>query len=98
MSRFVVALNGGTVDQRNALTALFSGEKWELWHHFEDLWILADVPADVTSRAISEKVMPLIGGKAHLVIKIQDPAQITCWGVASKKGWEWMWKRFGKPG
>ena len=31
---------GTTRDQRNAITAFLEGKGWEVWHWYEDLWLV----------------------------------------------------------
>ena len=100
MSKFIVTLDVGTREQRNAITAMFQAKGWQQWHWLEDVWLLAEVPPSVTSRALSEEISnnPLIGPKAKLVIKLPDDAHLTHWGNASKDGWDWMAKFWGNAG
>lgn len=101
MSKFIVTLDGGTIDQRNAVTNIFLKKEWRIWHWMEDLWLLSEVPDEVTAQAISEEIYahPVLKEKVKsVVIRIPDSAVLTYWGRGSKKGWDWMAQFWGKPG
>jgi hypothetical protein len=101
MNKFIVALDVGTRDQRNAVTEIFQKKGWKLWHWMEDLWLLAEVPDKVTSKDISEELdaHPLIGtNKIKIVIRVPGSAESTYWGRGSRDSWEWMSRFWGKSG
>lgn len=99
MSKFIIALDGGTREQRNAVTALLQGKGWKLWHWMEDLWLLSQVPDNITSKQISEELFknPLIGKKVKIVIQVSDNAPKTYWGDCNPDSWKWMAEFWGKP-
>jgi hypothetical protein len=99
MSRFVVTLNAGKLEQRNAITALIQAKGWPLWHHFEDVWMIANVPDDISSKALYEEFesISVIGDHSLLVLKVEGDPRLTHWGRTNKEGWVWMKKFWGTP-
>jgi hypothetical protein len=100
MNKFIVTLDVGTREQRNAVTEIFKKKEWKLWHWMEDVWLLAQVPDEVTSKVIAEELEahPLMAGKPNIVIRIPDSTESTYWGRGNKDGWEWMAQFWGNPG
>lgn len=100
MSRFIIALNAGNLEQRNAITSLIQARGWPVWHHFEDIWLVAGVPSDVTSKALYEQFQKIsvIGDHSLLVLKIEDDTTLWHWGRAHKDGWAWMKEFWGNSG
>ena len=97
MNRFIVALNGGSRDQRNALTALFQAKAWPVWHYFEDLWLLSEIPENVTAKSLHSELekIAVIGEHSIVILKIAE-GQHEFYGRANPEGWEWMKKSWGK--
>jgi len=100
MSKFIVAIDVGTREQRNAITIMFQSKGWQLWHWMEDVWLLALVPDNVSAHQISEEMAqnPLIGQKTRVVIKLPESVPSTYWGHCAKDAWEWMARFWGGPG
>jgi hypothetical protein len=101
MSKFMVALDVGTREQRNTITDLFQKKGWNVWHWMEDVWLLAEVPDEITSQAISEEIgsHSLFQKNAKfVVIGITDSEKTTYWGRGSKEGWAWMTQFWGNAG
>lgn len=101
MSKFLVALDVGTRDQRNALTDLFQKRGWNVWHWMEDIWLLAAVPDEITPKAIAGEISAHLvfqTGAKFIIIRITDSGKITYWGRGSKEGWEWMARFWGSSG
>jgi hypothetical protein len=93
MKRFIIILDGGDREKRNAITSFLQAKGWYLWHHMEDVWLVTNVPALVNARSISEEIskIPLIGGHPKLVMRVPDGPS-NYWGNAPKDAWEWMSK------
>jgi hypothetical protein len=108
MSQFIIATNNATVPQRNAITEYIQSKGWPLWHHFEDLWLVATSPLDVpdadntTSQTIKTELeaLPAIGPATYLlVIKVSKSTQpMTHFGFGPKAGWEWTAKYWSAVG
>ena len=99
MSKFVIGLNNGSREQRNAITTMLQAKKWGFWHNVEDMWLVAAAPDTLTSKALYEEIIsnPLIGESALMVvIRIPSETNMTFWGKAKKDGWLWMSKYWGK--
>lgn len=99
MNRFIIALDRGNREQRNAVTAFLQAKGWQVWHHMEDLWLLADVPDGVSSKELADEIesISLIGDHTKFVVKIEGNPRITHWGRANKEGWIWMKEFWGSP-
>jgi hypothetical protein len=97
MNRFVVALDSGNREQRNALTALFQTKAWSVWHHFEDLWLLSGVPEAVTPKSLYHELakIAVIGKHPVLILRVVD-GDHDYYGKTRAEGWEWMEKSWGK--
>lgn len=101
MSKFIVSLDVGTRDQRNAVTDIFLKKGWKLWHRMEDVWLISEVPEHITAKDISLELdaHPLIGEKTkQLVIRVPDSKESSYWGRGPKDGWDWMARFWGRPG
>jgi len=99
MNRFIVVLDVASREQRNAVTALFQSLSWPVWHHMEDVWLLANVPINITPRAISESIEKLTIVGKHRVMVVRIPEGFSpYWGHASGDGWKWMTEFWGQPG
>lgn len=99
MNRFIVTLNVGTVEQRNAVTEIFRMKGWPLWHWMEDVWLLAKVPESINAKEITEILMehPVIGKKAHLVLRIPQGSAAPYWGQCHPDAWKWMKEFWDSP-
>lgn len=99
MSKFIVALDNGTREQQNAITAMLQSKGWDLWHHMEDFWLLANVPDTFTPRNLWEEFSanPMIEPRTLIVMKISG-GNITYWGRAPKDAWTWLAKFWGNAG
>ena len=100
MNKFLVAIDVGTREQRNAVTEIFQKKDWKLWHWMEDVWLLSQVPDEVTSKAVSDELEshPLIGKKAKVIIRISASGQQTYFGHSVKEAWDWMAQFWGTAG
>ena len=99
MNRFIVTLNVGTLEQRNAVTEIFRLKKWPVWHWMEDVWLLARVPDAITAQNITEilSVHPLIGDKTKLVFRIPEGIATPFWGHNAPEAWKWMYQCWNSP-
>jgi hypothetical protein len=70
MSRYSVVTNSASItkDQRNALTAFFESKGWSVWHWFEDLWLLDNVPSDLSLGTLREEIFSAIPGISQIMI------------------------------
>src|SRR4030095_5462316 len=99
MRKFIVTLDVGTREQRNAITELFQSKNWQLWHWMEDVWLLSEVPDTVTSREIAEEMnsIPLVQYKRKLILRVPE-GMSTYYGNNPKESWNWMARFWGRAG
>ena len=99
MNKFVVTLDVGTVEQRNAVTEHFKSKGWQLWHWMEDVWLLAQVPPEITSQMITDELTanPIIATKRRLVLLIPGNSALSFWGYSVPDSWKWMKEFWGIP-
>lgn len=97
-NRFFIAVDGGTAEQCNALTYYLKGRGYHWWHWLEDVWLLADVPPDVTPRTLWEELnsLPALADTRVLVARADGAA--TYYGVLPKDAHAWMLLYWGVPG
>lgn len=92
MSKFIITLDSGNAVKRNAITVYFQARSWAVWHHFEDMWLLNNVPDNVKSQEIyiALSQLPIIGESSIFVMRIESTSPITYFGRGPKAGWEWL--------
>jgi hypothetical protein len=86
----MISLDVGTREQRDAITFHLNGKGWKLWHWYQDLWLLAEVPDDVTPQRLWEELhaLPPLAQKSLLVMRFQDAP--VFYGNAHRESWGWM--------
>lgn len=97
-NRFVISIEGGAVEQRDALTLHLKAKNFEFWHWLEDLWLLANVPLEVTPKSLWEELnaMPTLAGLHMLIIKTNGA--VTYWGWLPAPAHTWLSEKWGVPG
>ena len=74
--RLIIATNSTAsgVAAKNTLTAFLEAKGWAVWHWFEDLWLLDNVPAQTNLMALRDeinRVIPTLG--QVLVLSTEGP-------------------------
>jgi len=101
--RFIICTNsavgpayGANATDRNKITSYFEAKKWDVWHWFEDVWLVVN-PSDqaMQTNALRDELQALFAPlQRHLlVIEIGNPAHYSGWGP--KDGWPWMQEKWG---
>jgi hypothetical protein len=95
--KLIVVMESGTPEQNDVITLHLKGKGWGLWHWFKDLWLLADVPDDVTPRTLWKELsaLPSFDKKNMIVIAANDSP--SYFGYGPKGCWPWLAERWGKP-
>lgn len=102
MKKFILVLNVGLQPTKDAITNYLRAKGWPIWHWFENLWLLSNVPDNVTAQSLSEEILALIAPIApgpltsHIVIDASDKPS-AYFGRGPKEGWEWMLQNWGRP-
>jgi hypothetical protein len=89
-AKLQVALDVGTREQRDAITFHLNAKGWKLWHWYQDLWLLAEVPDEVTPRRLWEELraLPPLSQKSVLVMGLDGTP--SYYGNAPRDSWDWM--------
>jgi hypothetical protein len=98
MARFSIAVSGTTASAatKNALTAYLQGKGWQVWHWFDELWLIAAAD-NVSAEELSREIRTIPGFHPqvhHIVMKLDGDADYFGW--APREAWDWMsknWKR-----
>ena len=87
---------GTTADERNKITFYLEAKGWQVWHWFEDLWLVVTPQGSTTTIALRDEITNLFGAKRFLlVMEIQGP--IVYSGYGNGEGWPWMASKWGTP-
>jgi hypothetical protein len=94
-NRFLIALTSGNVIQRNAVTEFIRAKGWKVWHWIEDLWLLTDVPPEVSPRTLWDDLIqaPTLKVAKGLVMRLDS--EMKYWGGNDPESWEWMKQNWG---
>lgn len=102
--RFVICTNstaglaGANAADRNKITNYFEAKKWDVWHWFEDVWLVLN-PSDkrIQTNVLRDELQALFSPlQRHLlIIEVSDQLHYSGW--APKNGWPWMLEKWGTP-
>jgi hypothetical protein len=99
--RIIIAVNGSTASSadKNALTAFFQGKGLQVWHWFDELWLISDVPDDTDVRAFTKEIsaIPGFGQKGAQFVVIGVNGDSPYYGWAKRESWDWMKEHWGAP-
>ena len=89
MKNFAIALDSGTVEERNEITNLFDTKKWAYWHWIDDFWIV-QVPDDFTPKKLDEIIASdtILNTRTRLIFEFQG--KINYWGRNTEDAWKWL--------
>jgi hypothetical protein len=87
--RFLIAVDGLDRAGRNTVTHLLQDKRWPLWHWFEDLWLVAGVPGEVTPMAIAQEISKLLNRPNLLVLEL---SKINLTGFVPDLAADWLAK------
>lgn len=95
--KYILALNPSSSNVRDAVTAYFQGKNWGIWHWLEDVWLLMDVPDEITPRILWEELrgkIPALQPIRGVVLGVDD--DLKFWGGVTPEAWPWMKEKWGK--
>lgn len=98
MSKFIIASDSLSKDDRDALTKLLQAKPWGFAHWIEHVWLLAGVPDQYTAKRLWEEIvadLPACEPKGMLVTRINAP--VSYWGRGNDSNWKWMAEYWGDP-
>ena len=97
MKRFVViTLDQGTKERRDAITEVVKQLGLGWWHWFQDSWMIPNVPAETTPKAIYAKLESVECLKLASIVVLAFDGVPDHWGRANPDSWKWL-KDYGKP-
>jgi hypothetical protein len=89
--RLIIVTNSqdSTSEGRNALTAFLQGKGWNIWHWFEDVWLISDAPeGDEILESLRDEIRGLVGIRQFLILSGQDPTTLS--GMTTRDGQRWL--------
>jgi hypothetical protein len=96
--KFVVALHGAP-HLRDPLTLRLSIRGWRVWHWYADLWLLSEVPDELTAGTIYQEIereLPELITSSLLVLEMGP--EMRYYGRAPmSEAWTWMKEYWGTP-
>lgn len=95
MSRFIIAAGDLSSPQQDAITTIFREREWPFWHWIENVWLLAEVPDEVTPRALWDEITALEGMQDINGIAIRLGPEPLFWGSNPAESWNWMARYWG---
>jgi hypothetical protein len=85
-----------TAEQRNQITALLKNKEWEVWHWFEDLWLVVVHNYSASTKDLREEISLILGPSKYVLI-LDVSGSITYSGMGNAAGWPWMATHWGSP-
>jgi hypothetical protein len=96
MSQFIICIDNGNANIRNAITNYLRDSGWGYWHWVDDVWLTAGVPDSMTSKLLWERLekLPDIAGQSVLVFRVSNDTE--CYGRLKPGAWEWFKKNWNR--
>jgi hypothetical protein len=95
--RYLLAVDseGMTANQRDRVTLYLNNKPWDVWHWFEDMWLIAGVPDDVTKDELGKEIRSVIPGQKYILARMPEgnclfgviPAESHPW---FEEKWKWQ--------
>ncbi len=96
-NKMIVALDSVADFQGDMITNYLRQQGWNIWHWLSDVWLLADVPPQISPRDLWERLESIAGPqpiKGFVMTTGQDP---KFWGSNNSDSWKWMGRLWGTP-
>jgi hypothetical protein len=95
--RLIIATNSTVVGvaAKNALTAFLEAKGWSVWHWYEDLWLMDNVPPAINLSALREEIQRAIP-TLYQVLVMSAEGQINHAGMVPTPSAAWFdehWNR-----
>ncbi len=91
MRRFVIAIDEGTQEERNAITGYLKG-KVGWWHWLADVWLVATSKQDVDVNSLRIALKKMAPGKNVIVLSVDGDHDWA--GFMPKLSHEWFRKNW----
>jgi pyrroloquinoline quinone (PQQ) biosynthesis protein C len=99
VTRCIVILDQGTREQQDRITSVLSSssqhQRFAWWHHIENVWLLANVPAGTTPKSLWTQIAEATGLRDARILVIMFNNQVSHYGKLSGEAWPWMAEHFG---
>jgi hypothetical protein len=96
--KFVVALHAAP-HLRDPITKYLEGRGWRVWHWYADLWLLSEVPEELTAGTVHQAIeqsFPLVIASSLIVLEMGS--ELRYYGRAPvAEAWPWMKEYWGAP-
>ncbi|MGI8773203.1 MAG: hypothetical protein ACR2JE_17405 [Acidobacteriaceae bacterium] len=101
-NRVLIATNSGagnlvgpTAAERNEITLHLQRKGWQVWHWFEDLWLVTYPGEEMRLPLLRDELRALLGAKYVLIMSLNDSPFYS--GFGPQAAWPWMTENWGKP-
>jgi hypothetical protein len=96
--KFVVVLNGAP-HFRDLITEHFTAAGCRVWHWYADLWLLSEVPDELTAGALYQEIEQAVPTMIFsTLIVLEMGPELRYYGRAPKaEAWDWMRQYWGTP-
>jgi hypothetical protein len=93
--RLIIATSSTAVPAKNALTAFLEAKGWAVWHWFEDLWLIDNVPNGVSLPVLRDEIRRAIPTISNvLIIAAEGPSDHA--GVVPTPSAQWFIEHWGR--
>ena len=95
--------SGFTADERNRITRHLEAKGWQVWHWFEDLWLIVVPDGSITGQAklqpseLREEILALLKAPLKYILVMEVRGKIDYAGMGDAQGWPWMESNWGLP-
>jgi hypothetical protein len=78
-----------TNEGRNALTAFLEAKGWSVWHWFQDLWLIDNVPEDTKLGSLRDEIKSVIPTLTRIMIMTTEGEKNHA-GQVPTEGIKWI--------
>jgi hypothetical protein len=98
VKRFILVTNIAADDSRsrNALTAFLNAKGFSVWHWFTDLWLLSNVPINLSASQLRQEIMQAVPSITNFMIFSPDSANDYA-GFVPTPSISWLDEHWRKP-
>ena len=95
--RLIVAVNSSVtnVAAKNALTAFLEAKGWSVWHWYDDLWLLDNVPNTLSLSELREEIRNTIPTISQVLI-FSTEGLINHSGTVPQGSLTWFTEHWGR--
>jgi hypothetical protein len=89
-------VNGANAFDRTNITKHLEAKGWQVWHWFEDVWLVVTDVDDVGLSLLRDELRNVIGGPNKHVLIMQVDGPVAYSGFGNPNGWPWMATNWGQ--